>query len=190
MSDAVDESPDFDRIVGDNIATLRKARGMTQEELAAGVSEHGLSMRQQTVVKIEKGQRPLRLQEADLIGLVLDVSVDSLLAEQVAIDRIALLVGAIRGMNRYWAALSEAVFDLVDAQDALHFAFRVAVERKGLRVDDHVLTEANTLMQIDPLAVTAAALKEREARERLAAAQTESAIEVAPFQRDESGDDE
>lgn len=55
----------FDISVGKNVQAMRKARGMSQTDLA----EHllrltGTNYHQQTILRIEKGERPLKLSEA------------------------------------------------------------------------------------------------------------------------------
>ncbi|UYM05458.1 helix-turn-helix transcriptional regulator [Solicola gregarius] len=61
--------------VGANIRKLRQAVNMSQTELASHVDE---SFRQQTILKIEKGSRPLKLTEAVAIAEALSVSVEYL----------------------------------------------------------------------------------------------------------------
>ncbi|MFF1321476.1 helix-turn-helix transcriptional regulator [Streptomyces chartreusis] len=64
---------------------LRAAHGLSQSELADRVTELGGSLYQQTIAKIESGQRAVRLQEADLIAKALRSSVSEMLA--AAIDK-------------------------------------------------------------------------------------------------------
>lgn len=59
---------DFDRLAGEIVTYLRTSAGLSQADLAARLAEAGLAMHQQTVAKIEKGTRPLRLQEAQMIA--------------------------------------------------------------------------------------------------------------------------
>lgn len=77
---------DYDAQVGRMIQSTRKARGVTQAQLAALVEERGLQMRQQTVVKIEQGRRPLRLQEAQALADALGIDLDSLRPEGIDPD--------------------------------------------------------------------------------------------------------
>lgn len=62
----------FDAYAGDLIQATRQNEGLTQAELAARMTEQGFPMRQQTILKIEKGLRALRLDEAlamsDILG--------------------------------------------------------------------------------------------------------------------------
>lgn len=62
---------------------LRAAHGLSQAELADRVRDLGGNLYQQTVAKIEAGQRAVRLQEADLIAQALRSSVSEMLAAAI-----------------------------------------------------------------------------------------------------------
>lgn len=62
---------------------LRASHGLSQSELADRVQGLGGNLYQQTVAKIESGQRALRLQEADLIAKALRSSVSEMLAAAI-----------------------------------------------------------------------------------------------------------
>lgn len=64
---------------------LRAAQGLSQAQLADRVRDLGENLYQQTIAKIESGQRAVRLQEADLIAKALRSSVSEMLA--AAIDK-------------------------------------------------------------------------------------------------------
>jgi transcriptional regulator with XRE-family HTH domain len=70
---------DFNHLVGQNIAAARKAAGLSQAEVASELSMRGLPFQQQTVLKVEKGSRPLRLEEAVVLADLLGVEVNDLL---------------------------------------------------------------------------------------------------------------
>lgn len=70
---------DFNARVGANVKWLRVVAGLSQTQLAEALSRHGFSAHQQTVLKIEKGSRPLRLEEAVQVAEVLDIPVTDLL---------------------------------------------------------------------------------------------------------------
>lgn len=59
---------------------LREAKGLTQTELARLLKDHRLAFHQQTVQRIEAGDRPIRLNEAFLIAKVLGARLDSMTA--------------------------------------------------------------------------------------------------------------
>jgi transcriptional regulator with XRE-family HTH domain len=63
----------FNQQVGANIRTHRRSRGMSQTELAHELALRGMPFQQQTILKVEKGSRPLRFEEADAIARILGV---------------------------------------------------------------------------------------------------------------------
>lgn len=71
----VTDGDDYNQRIGRSVQFLRQSAGLTQTDLAAALSARGLAFRQQTVVKVESGQRPLRLQEAEAIADALGVEV-------------------------------------------------------------------------------------------------------------------
>jgi transcriptional regulator with XRE-family HTH domain len=73
------DSADFNECVGSNVQRFRKAVGMSQTDLAQALTERGASFQQQTVLKVEKGSRPLKLDEAALIADILTVPMFDLL---------------------------------------------------------------------------------------------------------------
>lgn len=73
------DQPSFNAVVGQNVQRLRKLTANSQEGLARDLAARGLSLQQQTILKIEKGQRPLRLDEAVVFADALRVTVADLL---------------------------------------------------------------------------------------------------------------
>lgn len=71
---SVAEEDDFDRLIGTNVQTYRKSRGLSQADLAAAISTPQEGVHQQTVLKIEKGSRPLKLSEAVRIAEALEIT--------------------------------------------------------------------------------------------------------------------
>lgn len=57
--------PQTEEQIGTDVATARENAGMSQKELAAAMTGRGFKWAQATVSQIEKGERPLRLSEAD-----------------------------------------------------------------------------------------------------------------------------
>lgn len=70
--------PDFNGAVGQNLQLLRKAAGLSQADLAEHLSARGYPFAQQTVLKVEKGTRPLKLDEAAQIADVVGVTISDL----------------------------------------------------------------------------------------------------------------
>lgn len=69
-----DEVNDFDKLVGSNVQKYRKAKGLSQADLATAISTPNEGVHQQTILKIEKGSRPLKFSEAEKIARVLKIS--------------------------------------------------------------------------------------------------------------------
>jgi transcriptional regulator with XRE-family HTH domain len=82
-------SIDFNQRVGANLQLHRKAKGYSQSDLARLLEQHGLPFQQQTILKIEKGSRPLKLEEASVIADVLGIELSSL-TEQFTNEAIAV----------------------------------------------------------------------------------------------------
>jgi transcriptional regulator with XRE-family HTH domain len=66
---------------------LREAQDMTQTDLARKLKDFDLPFHQQTIQRIESGERPVRLNEAHLIAHVLGVTVESMLAADTPSER-------------------------------------------------------------------------------------------------------
>lgn len=98
---------DFDRQVGQNVRDLRTAMGMTQGDVVQELRARGLELAQQTIVKIEQGSRPLRLQEADLLADVLGVDVDALVSPAVTLPA-AVMYAATR-VREAWEGIGHDV---------------------------------------------------------------------------------
>src|SRR5215217_5323917 len=81
-------SIDFNQRVGTNLQLHRKAKGYSQSDLAGLLEQRGLPFQQQTILKIEKGSRPLKLEEASVIADTLGIEL-SALTEQFGNDAIA-----------------------------------------------------------------------------------------------------
>jgi transcriptional regulator with XRE-family HTH domain len=115
---------DFNGIVGANIAAARKARRWSQADLASALERRGISFQQQTVLKVEKGSRPLKLEEAviiaDELGIVMDDLVtifrEELEARTKVVEARAQLRQAELAVTNAEARRSEAVAALAEAK--------------------------------------------------------------------------
>jgi len=67
-------STDFDGRIGENIQRLRKAKGMSQADLARELTARGFPFQQQGVLRLEGGTRPLRFEEGLAIAEIFDVN--------------------------------------------------------------------------------------------------------------------
>ncbi|MGD7707744.1 helix-turn-helix transcriptional regulator [Microlunatus sp. Y2014] len=132
----------FDVVVGRTVAKLRKAAGMTQAELAEAVYTH-LGFRQQTIVKIENGSRPLRLEEAESIAFALRVEIKDLLAfdDPVRVDGLTLLH---RRVHLVWQAQAEVINALVRFWELLSWLEDALAATDG---DSMIQREARGMLQ-------------------------------------------
>ena len=146
----------YDARVGANVRKLRLARGLNQDQLAARVAERGVPFRQQTIVKIEKGERPLRLREADAVTAALDVDIDALVGGEVAIDWTALLMIHTRDTAQAWDTLLRAAKQLLVAQAQVRHDLHT-VRGLNVSIEDHILNDAATMLQVDAAEAVAAA---------------------------------
>jgi transcriptional regulator with XRE-family HTH domain len=66
----------WERNFVEQMVRLREMRKMTQTDVAKALKSYGLPFHQQTIQRIETGERPVRLNEAHLIAKVLGVGLD------------------------------------------------------------------------------------------------------------------
>src|SRR5690242_8174997 len=106
-----------DRQIGEHIRQLRVEKGMSQTALAQAMTDFGYPMQQQTILKIEKGSRALKLAEAIAMAGALNQTVTAMVPldnerhqiktavsmatglRQSALDGTELLVMAERGLG-------------------------------------------------------------------------------------------
>lgn len=92
-----------DVLIGKNLAALRIAAGLSQGELAEQVG-----VAQQTIAKIEKGTRPLKVSEAVQICEVLKAPISALTAKESAVASTAALVAVMHQIDQVESYLSAA----------------------------------------------------------------------------------
>lgn len=91
-------------------ANMKKAResiGMTQTEMARQLKDIGLPFHQQTIQRVESGERPVRLDEAFAIAELLGLPLHELVRRD---EQVVLEVARAR-MARNAVALREAIED-------------------------------------------------------------------------------
>jgi len=91
------------RMIGERLKQVRLQRGLSQ----AGLAEQSGVFQQQTILKIEKGTRPLRLDEAIRLAQVLGVTVNDLLTSEDRADLLMQLVHADAEAHRIEDRLAE-----------------------------------------------------------------------------------
>lgn len=99
MADSPTPSGQWERHFREQLVRLRESRGLTQTDLARMLKgAYGLAFHQQTVQRIEAGERPIRLNEAHLIAQVFDVPLEAMTSAGVPLDReVRQAVDGFRG---------------------------------------------------------------------------------------------
>lgn len=173
----------YDARVGANVRKLRQARGLNQDQLAARVAERGVPFRQQTIVKVEKGERPLRLREADAVTAALDVDIDALVGDEVAIDWTALLMLHTRETTQAWDALLRTAKQFLVAQVQVRHDLDT-VRGLNVSIEDHILNEAVTVLQVDATKAVAAASQQLGAECAAQAADEEVGVRYVRYDQE------
>lgn len=119
------EESDVDRLIGGNVQQFRNAKKMSQAQLAdAMTAKTGQQVAQQTILKIEKGTRPLRYSEAVAMAEALDVPLSALSPDRVTarerahlevawIDAVACFSNAVQ-MNLDYVTSAENLKVVLD----------------------------------------------------------------------------
>lgn len=168
----------YDEVVGRNIQELRKACGLTQSELAQQLTDLGLPFRQQTVVKIEQGQRPARLQEAAAIAGILEVAVDALVDEPLTIDDLANLVRHTKASETAFSEIVNAVKTFLTRQSTLDWAIRTATDHPSIARSE--LTSPRASLEQTAENALGLGIEEWEHEQRLLEIEMKYAIEIKP----------
>lgn len=105
--------------MGRNVQRFRKARRLTQEQLADRLLRNaGIGLRQQVLAKVELGTRPLRLSEAAAIARELEIPVDALIAGPTA-DVARVVVEEIEEIRQLCEHITDQGRRLLKAQAIL-----------------------------------------------------------------------
>ncbi len=71
----------WERNFRERMTRMREGLGMTQTDLARSLKAFGLPFHQQTIQRIESGERPIRLNEANLIAETLNADLFTMMAD-------------------------------------------------------------------------------------------------------------
>lgn len=126
----MDEEPTFDEHVGRNVRELRESVGLTQAGLAGAIMERIAEgapsttvFRQQTIDKIERGLRPIKLHEGLVIAEALDCDMEVLCeTERPAFDRALVVRGHISNFLKAEGELAGSLDRLLDVRMHLQWA--------------------------------------------------------------------
>jgi transcriptional regulator with XRE-family HTH domain len=97
----MEQPPDLEAVVAANIARLRKANNLNQEQLAHALRYEGLRWDRATVAGVETGRRQVRLTEAVALCDVLGVSMAELVTppgDAVKVDQGSWAAGFLRAV--------------------------------------------------------------------------------------------
>nr|ANY57916.1 XRE transcriptional regulator [uncultured bacterium] len=135
---------DLETQVGARIAHLRTAHGWSQAQLGERLAEHGLPLPQPLVYRVEKGRRPLRVNEAQAFARTFGVDLTDLLGGPERADRESALLATIDAAQQCAEAVEAAQqaqqrYD--EAQQALDRATRELREANRRRTDALVAFE-------------------------------------------------
>lgn len=134
---ADDENPwtVWERNFVEQMTRLREARRWTQTDLARELKVYGLPFHQQTIQRIEAGERPIRLNEANLIARVFGVDLETMTATGTPPDReMRYVVSRLRkGSEAAAEGLSEVLAEWLE--DIGAFALTLSERLSGGRED-------------------------------------------------------
>jgi transcriptional regulator with XRE-family HTH domain len=82
---------EFNKRVGANVKQYRLARGMSQADLAAQLTVRDFPFHQQAILKVERGTRPLKVEEVSAIADIFGIGVDALLQSEARQTELRLL---------------------------------------------------------------------------------------------------
>lgn len=109
---------------GANVRLLREKRGMPQTELAALMKSRGFAFHQQTIQRIEAGERPVRLDEASELAMIFGRGLQEMLRN----DAVTAAFEAAREVGRQEARISEAFDEYLDSRIELASALDAVPE--------------------------------------------------------------
>lgn len=140
------DDEEFDTRLGARIQHLRESLGLTQARLADAMTARGHSWHQQTVVKTEKGSRPLRFAEALGLADILRTDVgelDGARHPDVLVDEVR------RHLHECEDAARECEAAATRAADA-RARLSTSIARAGDAVPDTVAAAARAALRTDP----------------------------------------
>lgn len=105
--------PGANERIAANVRAYREQAGLSQAELAARVTaagkQDGISWHQSTTARVEGGQQPLRLDEAQVLASVLGVTVERLMWATGEAAEVAIGEQAIGMLRRAWDDAATAI---------------------------------------------------------------------------------
>ncbi|RJN32914.1 helix-turn-helix transcriptional regulator [Nesterenkonia natronophila] len=124
----------MDKWIGQNVERLRAAVEMKQAEVAFEMSEQGFKWSQRTVWAVEKGERPLRLAEAQVLAKLLRTGTGQFVTPPEAVKVVNAVFDAERLCKKALGAISGGLEDA----NAAHMIARstlMDMEEEGVDLD-------------------------------------------------------
>ncbi|MCL2588812.1 MAG: helix-turn-helix domain-containing protein [Oscillospiraceae bacterium] len=78
----MEQSVKVGKRLGARIKNARKAKGLTQDQLAAQLQVEGCDLARYTLTRIETGKRHIKVEELEAIGRVLDMRYEDFFAQE------------------------------------------------------------------------------------------------------------
>jgi transcriptional regulator with XRE-family HTH domain len=127
-------STDFNKQVGASLQRHRKAAGWSQADIANQLTLRGLSFQQPTVLKVERGSRPLKFEEAVAIADILGIDL-AVLAQQIDDEEVGEAVAQIQRTNLTIARTMKGIEEIHERarkseEDARQFIERVTAAKR------------------------------------------------------------
>lgn len=140
------ETGGFDQQVGANLQRYRGAKGMSQAELAEVISTAQDRIPQQTIVKIEKGTRPLKFAEAVRISRALGIGIAELASPAEVVQRDAHYVSVLHRLSRLQSELHAYAQRLAD--ELVGLSIVISLDRSvGNTPSPHILLSSEGFLQ-------------------------------------------
>ncbi len=136
-----------------NLRILREREGMSQVKLAQEMSARGWPWRQQTVTRIENGQRMVRFGEATAVAAILRTSLDRFTWASAEANETEFVYAAGARLRQSYEAVAEAVCHLLANagiaervlerhRDSKYERVREARDDVAARIQEYSLEEA------------------------------------------------
>jgi transcriptional regulator with XRE-family HTH domain len=135
-----------------NLRTFREDKGVSQVKLAHEMTARGWPWRQQTVTRVESGQRMVRLGEALAIAEILGTSVNMLTASTRETSAVHILATATSRATEAYKQIAEWTHTLLYNQGQLELTAS-QVEKDGYlgsRLLRDVAAEAGDVLKLTP----------------------------------------
>lgn len=109
------DAPDFstvDSSFGERFLEARRLKGLSQEAIAAGLSDRGITMHVTAIGKIERGERRVTIGEASALASTLGLTLDGLVGGGADLTTSYALSN--RARNHFYVAWHEYLDSLID----------------------------------------------------------------------------